>query len=199
MFYCYAHLKTLDTGNNLIEIGSRAFAECDNLEIVNLSDSITTIRSYAFYQDTNIKEINIPKNLLVIEERAFFDLRSVDMEFNFENIQTIGDYAFYNMTSVTSSTLVIPDTCTHIGTWAFENSKVTTVYLGANIQSIGSAFGDVNNLTDVYIYAETPPVVDNPFRGCDRIERIHVPAGCLEDYKNEPSWSQYIDILVEQE
>ena len=198
VFYKYPHIKSLDTGNALTEIGVKSFANCSSLETVKLSDSITHIREGAFYDDKSVITINIPKSLLVIEDDAFWDLRNAKIDFNFENIQTIGEYAFYNNTSSINDVLIIPDTCTSIGKWAFENNKCTEIHIGKNIQSIGSTFGDVNYVTDVYIYAETPPVVDNPFRGCDSLQRIHVPAGCLEAYQNEPSWAAYLNMLVEQ-
>ena len=196
LFYKYDHLLSFNSGPNMTRIEAKAFSNCKNLKTVVLSDSITYIGNEAFDWCMGITTFNVPKNLEVVGDNAFYEIRNANVELVLEKIQSIGSLSFYNMHS---ETIVLSDDLTSIGRSAFANSNAKVITIGSGIQNIGQhAFIDALYVTDIYINAETPPVINASFRGCKNLQRIHVPAGCLEAYQNEPSWAAYVNMLVEQ-
>ena len=196
LFYKYDHLLSFNSGPNMTKIGEKAFSNCKNLKTVVLSDSITHIGNDAFDWCMGITTFNVPKNLEVVGNNAFYEIRNANVELVLEKIQSIGYLSFYNMRS---EIIVLSDDLTSIGQSAFANSNAKVITIGSGIQNIGQhAFIDALYVTDIYINAETPPVINESFRGCKNLQRIHVSAGCLEAYQNEPSWAAYVNLLVEQ-
>ena len=53
-------------------------------------------------------------------------------------------------------------------------------------------------MTDIYLYAETPPSLDSESFGEDGIEGItlHVPATAIEAYKADNRWSRNCESIV---
>ena len=115
---CYAH--------NLYLNG----AEVTDLTI---PDSVTSIRSYAFYGCSGLTSVTIP-----------------------DSVTSIGDYAFYNCSGLTSVT--IPDSVTSIGSYAFRGcSGLTSVTIPNSVTSIGSdAFYGCNAIARVDYWCAPP-------------------------------------------
>ncbi|MBR2418060.1 MAG: leucine-rich repeat domain-containing protein, partial [Clostridia bacterium] len=95
--------------NSVKVIGDYSFANCDNLESVNIGDSVTTIGYDAFSYCNNIKEVTIGNS-----------------------VTNIGDYAFYFCSGIKSITMC--SNVTNIGEWAFKlynkafNNIVADIY-----------------------------------------------------------------------
>ena len=92
-----------------------------------------------------------------------------------------------NFTAYTSFT--IPSNITRIDDYAFENSEyLTEVTIPVTVESIGrNAFGNCQNLKDVYFLSEVPPQIGTDlFCGTWDADdfKIHVPCGAEEAYKN---------------
>ena len=122
-----AKLTAVTIGNDVTNIGSGAFQECDALASVTLGDGITTIEDNAFMDCDSLTTVTIP-----------------------DSVTTIGMYAFcqcYGLTSVT-----IGDSVTSIGSDAFMNcKKLTSITVPVSVTTIGSdAFYRCTGLTDVY-------------------------------------------------
>lgn len=62
--------KTYKVPDGVLEIAKNAFYECDNLEKIELSDSVLKIQD-AFIGCDNLKDVVLSKNLEYIEESAF--------------------------------------------------------------------------------------------------------------------------------
>ena len=93
---------------------------------ITLSDTITSIGSYAFYYCSSLTSITIPNS-----------------------VTSIGKYAFYNCSNLTSITL--PDTITSIGDSAFSGcSSLTSITIPNSVTSIGSgAFSGCSSLESI--------------------------------------------------
>ena len=113
---------------SVTSIGSSAFYECSSLTSVTIPNSVTSIGNYAFKFCTGLTSITIPNS-----------------------VTSIGENAFNFCTGLTSIT--IPNSVTSIGSYAFEYCySLTSVTIGNSVTSIGgSAFYYCSSLTKVIV------------------------------------------------
>ena len=120
------HTVVFKLKNSLLHFG--AFENCDSLISVELSDSVTSIDSYAFEKCYNLTTITFGS--------GFTD---------------IGNYAFSGCTGLAE--IVIPDSVTSIGSSAFTYcTGLTSIELGSGLTSIGNqAFTSCYNLESIVV------------------------------------------------
>ena len=142
--------------DSVTSIGDRAFSGCTGLTSVTISDSVTSIGSDAFYGCTGLTSVNYTGTLAQWCGIAFSNsygnpvyyahklyingqLLTGDIVIP-DSVTSIGDYAFYNCTGLTSVT--IPDSVTSIGYSAFYDcTGLTSVnYTGTLAQWCGITF-----------------------------------------------------------
>ena len=167
LFYGCEHLKEASISTDLKKFydkrGGALFAECKNLEYVELGD--ISVDSYMFYGCNNLRKITIGTNSselssiikdVKIEENAFAGLYNLT-EVQIGNAVTmIGDRAFSGCPNLQSVT---------IGA----DSRFRTKVLG----SIGSeAFLGCENLTQVMIGNNIKTIGTSAFLGCTRLQEI---------------------------
>ena len=110
-----------------------------------IPNSVTSIRSYAFYGCTSLTSVTIGDGVTSIGYRAFYNCTSLTSVTIGDGVTSIGDYAFHGCTSLTSVT--IPDSVTSIGERAFESCEtLTTVSIGKGIRSIDNMAFDCDSL-----------------------------------------------------
>ena len=92
-----------------------------------------------------------------------------------DSVTGIGDYAFYNCTSLTDVT--IPDSVTSIGMCAFEHCEsLTDVMIPGSVTSIGwGAFRDCINLIDVTIPDGVTSIESFAFQNCTSLTTVTIP------------------------
>ena len=157
--------------------------------IVNLNNSASSVKFYAFYYDSYLQTVDLP-NCISIHDAAFngcSQLSSVSIpncntigqyvfrecnaltSINMENCISIGQYALYNCNKL--SELSLPN-CISIGQYVFGNcSSLTQVEL-PNCESIGNyGFGYCSSLT----MASFPAISyfgNNCFQGCRSLQEL---------------------------
>ena len=203
--------KRYTDSESLIDIFGRQV-----LEFV-IGDCVTSIGGYAFYNkdygvifNSCLKSVTIGKNVTSIGDEAFYNcnrLTSVhisdlaawcaisfgsnplDYAHNLylngelvtdlvipDSVTSIGDYAFRNCTGLTSVT--IPNSVTSIGEDAFRNcTSLTSVTIGNNVISIGNyAFADCGSLTspvyNAHVFAFMPTSYSRAYTIPNGIESI---------------------------
>jgi len=186
-----------------------------------LHDGVVSIGDSAF-ANTRIKNIiDWPEGLLFIEKNAFLNVNMVNGNFQFPpNIKKIVNGAFrfnriggelvlpesmtsidavFNFTDITS--VVIGDTYTFVGDEAFSsNGRLERVYLGKNVEYIGSgAFSDHSIKTIICMAKEPPMVRDNTFNVQFDKCVLQVPESSVEIYRNTAVWSQFRNITAYKE
>ena len=137
--------------DGVASIGNEAFSNCYNLTSITIPDSVTTIGNSAFSNCGSLTSITIPDSVRSIGNSAFSNCGSLTSITIPDSVTTIGDYAFgdcHNLTSIT-----IPDSITSISDGAFSRCfSLTSVTIPDSVTSIGgSAFYDCNSLTSVII------------------------------------------------
>ncbi|GAB6393049.1 MAG: leucine-rich repeat domain-containing protein [Treponematales bacterium] len=94
-----------------------------------------------------------------------------------DTLTSIGNYAFRNCVSLTSVT--IPAGVTSIGNYAFQNcSNLTSVTIPDGVTSIGqSAFENCTSLTSVTIPDGVTSIANYAFKACGSLTSVTIPAG----------------------
>ena len=119
--------------DSVTSIGSYAFAYCDSLTSVTISDSVTSIGSGAFYSCDSLTSVTIPDSVTSIGSVAFAHCDSLTSVTIPDSVTSIGSSAFYICDSLTSVT--IGDSVTSIGSDAFSNCLyIKSVYYTGNIE-----------------------------------------------------------------
>ena len=110
-------LTSVEISNSVTTIESYAFYGCTSLASIEIPNSVTTIGSSAFHGCTSLVSIDFPNTVTTIERSTFNGCTSL-MGFDFPNsVAVIGDYAFQDCKGFTS--IVIPNSVTTIGERAF--------------------------------------------------------------------------------
>lgn len=155
--------------DNITELGSSAFANCDGVTIIDLPDALTSISPRAFSSCTRLTSVTIPGSVTEIGNMAFLNCTGLTSVTIGNSVETIGGSMFNNCTSLTS------------------------VIFGDSVETIADySFQDCTSLTSVTVLAETPPALDTiAFIRCSALTSIKVPAGSVDTYKSTPGWSTY--------
>ena len=129
----------------------------ESLKKVTISEGITSIGEYAFYQLLSIEEISVPHSVTTIYWEAFsgttakYELTNTITGFSFgegltghlelsDKVKGISENAFHGCSNLTSIT--IPDSVTSIGSYAFAYcSSLTGVYITDIAKWCGISFG----------------------------------------------------------
>lgn len=132
-------------------ISKNAFAECESLTSVKLSDSLTEIKANAFENCTTLKNIDLPDSIEIMGASVFRGCISLNKITIPKGINYIRDYAFADCTGLTEVDLGTG--VTNINKKAFSNCPKLTKFIAPsyNLGFIGkTVFDDSKN---VVIYA----------------------------------------------
>lgn len=158
-------------------IGDNAFANFENLEIVEIPNTVTEIGVRAFEGCKRLNSITIPRTVTRIGNRAFEGCTSLKSITIPGTVARIGDRTFKGCTGLKSIT--IPGTVTRIGDKAFEGCiSLGYVKIPNTVTEIGDrAFADCTNL-DKIEYCGTGELTcegeSSVFSNCP-VQKIQVP------------------------
>lgn len=139
------------------------------IEHLQISEGITHISAFAFYEVTSIKSITVPSTLKSIGSNAFYGCNQLKntyisdlegfCEISFANAGAgLGGGSLY-LNDVLVNELCVPDGVSGIGAYAFAGySCILSVYLPDSVESLG----------------------DGAFMGCTGMLSIRLPAGLTE-------------------
>ncbi len=211
---------------DVTKIGDNAFSSCYDLTSVNIPDGVTEIGVEAFANCTGLTSIAIPGSVTILGDFAFyrcFGLNAVyitnlaawcgfefaDYYANYTNPLWFAHHLYLNGKEVTE--LVIPEGMPSIGDCTFQGlTNLTSVVIPSSVTEIGvNAFRGSSNITNVYCYAEQVPELkelkeeytysspNSMWNGvnCENAT-LHVPAGSIEDYRNNDNWKYFGSIVA---
>ena len=158
---------------------SCVFANCINLEEVNLPSTISIIDEYAFKNCINLQNINL-ENVRYIERYCFANCKNLKLE---EINSFLGEYAFLNCDSLVNIELTNSHN-TDIPKGCFLNCKnlksIATRYIETFDEGIGEeAFKGCSslefvNLGDVAYYVDTAKINNEAFKDCVSLKEINL-------------------------
>ena len=185
-------------------IDDYAFADCHNLEYINLPE-LTRIGSHAFScqrAQALRSTINIQApNLTSIAAYGFYDFAAQNgsTTLTLPKVSTIGDYAFASSTNNYKwelSALVLPFSggCA-IGESAFSGATIGTIDIAGESDFEDNAL--LNSTVTNLILRDDRHMSHLAVGGSlgSAPAHIYVPADILQDYLDDDDWSQYAGII----
>ena len=184
-------LTSIEIPNSVTSIGNYAFSGCSGLTSIEIPSSITIIGSYAFSNCTGLTSVHITdlsawckisfnyqeSNPLWYAKHLFMDGKEITDLVIPNSVTSIGSYAFSGCSSLTSVT--IPNSVTSIGNGAFNGcSGLTSVEIPNSVTSIGRwAFSSCTSLSSLFIPQSIYSIDESAFLNCTGLESIVVDFG----------------------
>ena len=137
-------------GKKVVEIGTRAFYNCQQMTSVQIPDTVKTIKEYAFNKCLKLTKIEIPDSVTTLGIRAFSGCsKATELKIS-KSLTSIPDYAFSTCRSLKE--VEIPDNISTLGIFAFI---------------------DCESLEEVTIPKSiTNPYLAGQFKGCKSLKTI---------------------------
>lgn len=132
--------------DTLIEIGEKAFADCEKLTAIELPEELQTIKWYAFGGCTNLEKVKLPEGLTTLGSAAFAHCTSLT-EMTIPNGVTELSATFVDCVSL--SKLTLPDDLKTMKNGVIEGcNSLETLNLPATLQSISGTWpGHLKTIT----------------------------------------------------
>jgi hypothetical protein len=170
-----------------------AFNECNNIQSVEIPSNVQTIGNHAFAHCKALTSIDIQNGVKTISNSAFVGCPISNIEIP-ASIDSIGAhaFAFTNLVSVT-----FPGNVKNIAPYTFSHCQLLkTITICNGVENISEySFWADKQVTDIFNYSKTPQNLDFTSDGVDLNTCIlHVPAGCINDYKLAKNWKYFSHI-----
>ena len=141
-YYRNYSLSTIKLGAGVKSIGKKAFAYCNNLTNLMISNDVSdlTIAQGAFYDCDALENLTLPTGVTSIGREAFRyidSLRTVTIA-NGSQLQTLEGYAFANNQKLESINLEVATALTTIQDYAFYNTSLKAITIPASVETFGS-------------------------------------------------------------
>ena len=175
--------------DSVTSIGDYVFYGCGSLTSINIPDSVTSIGSDAFWSCCSLTSINIPNSVTSIGYMAFGGCDSLTgvyitdiaawcniwFGWNCSNPLSYAHNLYLNNELVTD--LVIPDSVTSIGDWAFYKCySLTSITIPDSVASLGhNAFYSCTSLTSINIPDSVTSIGSDAFLSCCSLTSINIP------------------------
>ncbi|MBR3646486.1 MAG: leucine-rich repeat protein, partial [Lachnospiraceae bacterium] len=160
-----------------------SFYDCQNLKIIILPDTITSIGRYAFKGCSSLTSINIPKKIKTLSKGMFKDctsLTSITIPNNVTRLEggnvgsngTESEGPFVGCTALTE--ISIPESVTNIGAGSFKNcTSLRTISIPNGIKWLeGEVFYGCESLVSITLPNSLTDIFQRAFYGCSSLKTI---------------------------
>lgn len=137
--------------------------------------SVLAVGTDIIKNKTAVKSVTLPDTVSVIGESAFANCTELTRISLGTGITSIGNNAFNGCTKL-ASVGAFPSKLRTIGTNAFYNTNLTTVYIPGNVETVGdAAFSHCVNLRTINIGNGTVNIGANAFSHCTYLSSLSIP------------------------
>lgn len=135
------NLERIDLPNSLSCIGNRAFYNCKSLSAFEIPEAVSKIEEYAFYGCSSIAEMLLPSSVSEIGDAAFAGCASLEEITLSDRTGAIGHLAFSECTSLKS--IILPANTKSIGNSVFAGcAALENISVSSNLEFIGEMVFD---------------------------------------------------------
>jgi hypothetical protein len=163
---------------NVTSIAGFTFSNCQNLQQVNLPNTITEI-GYAAFAGIYIQQINLPSSLVTLSSSVFLNCTQLQSITIPENVQTVGYSCFMGCTSLSSVEFAANSNTWRIDDYAFKGcTSLNSITFPTSVKAIGTeAFYGCSNLTSANFGDSLNNIGQRAFRDCSNITNVVFPDG----------------------
>ena len=150
--HCKDGSKDIAIPEDVRAIGSGAFKNCENLEILDVGNTVEAMHTEAFRGCKRLKSLVLP-----------------------HNIRYVGESSFRDCTALTS--LIVENDDIELGERAFENcALLSSIQLANGISEIyGGVFNSCKSLASITLPDELTVLGESSFADCVSLEEIDIP------------------------
>jgi len=207
VFKGWKTLVTVVVSDSVSEVGSYAFAECENLASLTFGKSVETIGECAFQHCTSLTSITLPASLDSVDSTAFLDCHYLEsIEVDDANLKySSKDGILYSKKYDSlimcpggkQGDITIPGTVTSISPYSFYKCPhLTSVTFNSILQSIGEyAFYWCSGLTSLVLPDSLETIGTDSFNGCTGLKTVTVP-GDVKSYIGTFTDSNDLETLI---
>lgn len=118
--------STFDIPDNIVEIGSAAFENCDSLTSIIIPDSVLVIGEKAFYNCENLESVYISNSATIIDFETFYGCKKLKSITIPRSVKHIGKSAFSGCDVLES--IIIPESLDSVTGSIFSRSLETEIF-----------------------------------------------------------------------
>lgn len=166
--------------------------------VTKLPSGITTIRAYAFRENSKLPLTELPETITSIGAYAFHNCTNLALKKLPSDLVSLGNYSFCNC--IKSSFSEIPDKITKLPTFCFNKcTGLTSIKILGDITEFeGQVFYQASNLEKVILpnITSVPVLGSNVFTSTEIAKKrgyIYVPDSLVEEIKIASNWSTFAD------
>lgn len=112
-----------------------------SLQEITYPDTMTMVPRYSCYNCTKLTKVTLGKNIKNLGNSCFSDCTNLTTIIGGENLQIVNDYAFYNNPNLINISGLDVSKLTHIGDYAFFNTKLFPSFTKDGIINLDNIIG----------------------------------------------------------
>ena len=183
-FYFDTSLKSIVLPSTLIKTGDHVYDGCLSLTSGTVTSAMSPVNPLTFAGNQFLTEIVVDGN---------DDYYAYDGMLFAKNYNTYQN-ALLVCPAGKEGTITIPDNCQYIDTYAFKNSKATSIVIGSGVQLIAESFTSCNKLTNFSVSSSNNSYSAQEGLLCDKLggHLLAYPRGISLDFLTIPSSVRYV-------